>query len=85
MNFFLLLGKTIFIKYILRGVYLWGYYEDNINSNSYIEFSKNKSKANLKSEEVDNENKDSQSEDIDNIKQMGVPNSLNKLKKRYNV
>ena len=24
------------------------YYEDNINSNSYIEFSKNKSKANLK-------------------------------------
>ena len=45
------------------------YYEDNINSNSYIEFSKNKSKANLKSEEVDNENKDSQSEDIDNIKQ----------------
>ena len=34
------------------------YYEDNINSNSYIEFSKNKSKANLKSEEVDNENKD---------------------------
>ena len=50
------------------------YYEDNINSNSYIEFSKNKSKANLKSEEVDNENKDSQSEDIDNIKQMGVPN-----------
>ena len=36
------------------------YYEDNINSNSYIEFSKNKSKANLKSEEVDDENKDSQ-------------------------
>ena len=57
------------------------YYEDNINSNSYIEFSKNKSKANLKSEEVDNENKDSQSEDIDNIKQMGVPNMPQQAKK----
>ena len=57
------------------------YYEDNINSNSYIEFSKNKSKANLKSEEVDNENKDSQSEDIDNIKQMGVPNMPQQDKK----
>ena len=59
---------------------MW-YYEDNINSNSYIEFSKNKSKANLKSEEVDNENKDSQSEDIDNIKQMGVPNMPQQAKK----
>ena len=57
------------------------YYEDNINSNSYIEFSKNKSKANLKSEEVDNENKDSQSEYIDNIKQMGVPNMPQQAKK----
>ena len=57
------------------------YYEDNINSNSYIEFSKNKSKANLKSEEVDDENKDSQSEDIDNIKQMGVPNMPQQAKK----
>ena len=57
------------------------YYEDNINSNSYIEFSKNKSKANLKSEEVDDENKDSQSEDIDNIKQMGVPNMPQQVKK----
>ena len=57
------------------------YYEDNINSNSYIEFSKNKSKANLKSEEVDDENKDSQSEDIDNIKQMGVPNMPLQAKK----
>ena len=57
------------------------YYEDNINSNSYIEFSKNKSKANLKSEEVDDENKDSQSEDIDNIKQMGVPNMPRQAKK----
>ena len=47
------------------------YYEDNINSNSYIEFSKNKSKANLKSEEVDNENKDSQSEDIECITIIG--------------
>ena len=57
------------------------YYEDNINSNDYIEFSKNKSKANLKSEEVDDENKDSQSEDIDNIKQMGVPNMPQQAKK----
>ena len=57
------------------------YYEDNLNSNSYIEFSKNKSKANLKSEEVDNENKDSQSEYIDNIKQMGVPNMPQQAKK----
>ena len=52
------------------------YYEDNINSNSYIEFSKNKSKANLKSEEVDNENKDSQSEDIDNIKEIINQNQI---------
>ena len=52
------------------------YYEDNINSNSYIEFSKNKSKANLKSEEVDDENKDSQSEDIDNIKEIINQNQI---------
>nr|WP_317331515.1 ATP-dependent Clp protease proteolytic subunit [uncultured Romboutsia sp.] len=57
------------------------YYEDNINSKSYIEFSKNKSKATLKSEEVDDENKESKSEDIDNIKQMGVPNMPKQAKK----
>ena len=33
------------------------YYEDNINYNNYIDFSKDKNKSNLKSEEVDNENK----------------------------
>ena len=57
------------------------YYEDNINSNSYIEFSTNKSKAKLKSEEVDNKkNKDSQSEDIDNINKWVYLICLNKLK-----
>ncbi len=57
------------------------YYEDNINSNSYIEFLKHKSKATLKSEEVDDENKESQSEDIADIKQMGVPNMPKQAKK----
>ena len=47
------------------------YYKDDKNSNSYIEFSKDKNKINLKSQEIDDE--DMESEDIDNIKQMGVP------------
>ena len=47
------------------------YYKDDKNSNSYIEFSEDKNKINLKSQEIDDE--DMESEDIDNIKQMGVP------------
>ena len=57
------------------------YYKDNINPNSYIEFSKNKRKDNLKSEKVDDENKDIQSEEIADIKQMGVPNMPQQAKK----
>ena len=47
------------------------HYEGDKNFNSYIEFSKDKNKINLKNQEIDDEN--SESEDIDNIKQMGVP------------
>ena len=47
------------------------YYKDDKNSNSYIEFSEDKNKINLKNQEIDDE--DMESEDIDNIKQMGVP------------
>ena len=57
------------------------YYEDNINSNSYISYSKNKSKINLKNEDLGNENKDIKNEEIDNIKQMGVPNMPQQAKK----
>ena len=47
------------------------HYEGDKNFNSYIEFSKDKNEINLKNQEIDDEN--SESEDIDNIKQMGVP------------
>lgn len=57
------------------------YYEDNINYNNYIDFSKDKNKSNLKSEEVDNENKNTSNEDIDDIKQMGVSNMPQHSKK----
>ena len=43
------------------------YYEDNINSNSYIPYSKNKSKINLKNEDLGNENKDIKNEEIKKI------------------
>jgi len=57
------------------------YYEDNINSNNYIEFFKDKSKINLKNREVDNETINTQSEDINDIKQMGIPNMPQQVKK----
>lgn len=56
-------------------------YEDNKNSNSYIEFSKDKSKVNLKNKEIDDEIEDSTNEDIDDIKQMGVSNMPQHSKK----
>ena len=49
------------------------YFDDNINRKDYIEFSKKNSKVTLKDQE-DNEEKESQNEDVSDIKQMGVPN-----------
>lgn len=57
------------------------YYEDNKNSNSYIEFSKDKNKINFKNKEVDDDDEYSEDEDIDDIKQMGVPNMPQESKK----
>ena len=57
------------------------YYEDNKNSNSYIEFSKDKNKINFKNKEVDDDDEYSENEDIDDIKQMGVSNMPQDSKK----
>ena len=56
------------------------YFDDNINRKDYIEFSKKNSKVTLKDQE-DNEEKESQNEDVSDIKQMGVPNMPQQSKK----
>lgn len=50
------------------------YHEDNIRYNNYIELGTNNRKENqIKSENEDNDNPINESEEIQNIKQMGVP------------
>lgn len=56
------------------------YFDDNINRKDYIEFSKKNNKVTLKDQE-DNEEKESQNEDVSDIKQMGVPSMPQQSKK----
>ena len=79
MNFFFALGKTK-LKVETERSSIMKYFDDNINRKDYIEFSKKNSKVTLKDQE-DNEEKESQNEDVSDIKQMGVPNMPQQSKK----
>lgn len=50
------------------------YYEDNINFNNHIEFSKKEDKDKRTTKNHSQEESSNESEEIQNIKQMGVPN-----------